>query len=81
MSTFTIRYTAPSGGLFGGDVLDGLRGHRVPLTFDGEPIGSALIEAVEIAEDGRSAHLTLTDAPDLFLGDLDGLSLGVPEGL
>lgn len=81
MSTFTFRYPAPSGGLLGGDVLDGLQGHRVPLTFDGEPVGSARIAAVVVVEGGAAAHLTLADAPDLFLGDLDGLSLGVPEGL
>ncbi len=81
MSTFTFRYPAPFGGRFGGDVLDGLEGHRVPLTFDGNPIGDALIVRADVVEGGAAAHLTVTDAPDLFLGDLDGLSLGVPEGL
>jgi hypothetical protein len=55
----TFRQLAEDHTVFAPDAFAGVIGQRVPLTMAGERIGTALLLAAEVAEDGRSVSLTV----------------------
>jgi len=79
VSTFTFRQAAPEGHLFGSTVPEEILGDEVPVQVDGVTVATARIVGAEVVEDGAALHIRLSDAPDFFLGAIEGLSVGLPE--